>query len=462
MENTDLGTRFSVNTYATQEEVMQALKVPIIDKTWEKILDFRRYFRTNLSLKHITGASYNVCLTSLMVERICSLERKLARAMINYSKLGRVNKANFDESSKKEIIKSLAKKYNYELDEKTLNDIIRENAAEVPSKYAILLNYIKALDEIKNNFNQDINDDFFGKLYSILLGTDDLTEFYRQQEIENQLNRTLVNKFYIGIPKNSIESSMNYLISFIKNSNQSLFVKAVSAYYYLNYIKPFEFYSEEIAILVFKMILCHNDLEEVACYINMESFLSNNEEIEKYIIETQKYNLDITYFLNFVLKKFENNIENFLNSILLETTKQNINEDFNLDYQNENKGEIKKEPIVQQAVINSQQQGSSNQSNVSFTQSIAFSSIMVGLDEDEAQKFENHLKERYPELSSNQAYFYARHCTLGMNYTISQFKKCNNCAYETARTSMDKLVELGFYRKESRKNKFIYVPVKRN
>ena len=216
MENTDLGTRFSVNTYATQEEVMQALKVPIIDKTWEKILDFRRYFRTNLSLKHITGASYNVCLTSLMVERICSLERKLARAMINYSKLGRVNKANFDESSKKEIIKSLAKKYNYELDEKTLNDIIRENAAEVPSKYAILLNYIKALDEIKNNFNQDINDDFFGKLYSILLGTDDLTEFYRQQEIENQLNRTLVNKFYIGIPKNSIESSMNYLISFIK------------------------------------------------------------------------------------------------------------------------------------------------------------------------------------------------------------------------------------------------------
>ena len=141
---------------------------------------------------------------------------------------------------------------------------------------------------------------------------------------------------------------------------------------------------------------------------------------------------------------------------------QNINEDFNLDYQNENKGEIKKEPIVQQAVINNQQQGSSNQSNVSFTQSIAFSSIMVGLDEDEAQKFENHLKERYPELSSNQAYFYARHCTLGMNYTISQFKKCNNCAYETARTSMDKLVELGFYRKESRKNKFIYVPVKRN
>lgn len=67
-----------------------------------------------------------------------------------------------------------------------------------------------------------------------------------------------------------------------------------------------------------------------------------------------------------------------------------------------------------------------------------------------------------PNLSRSQAYFYARHCTLGMSYTISQFKKEVGCAYETARTSMDNLVVLGYYRKEMLRNKFIYTPVKKN
>jgi len=48
-----------------------------------------------------------------------------------------------------------------------------------------------------------------------------------------------------------------------------------------------------------------------------------------------------------------------------------------------------------------------------------------------------------------------------MSYTINQFQKEIGCAYETARTSMDHLVELGFYRKEMYKKKFIYLPVKR-
>lgn len=44
---------------------------------------------------------------------------------------------------------------------------------------------------------------------------------------------------------------------------------------------------------------------------------------------------------------------------------------------------------------------------------------------------------------------------------FAQYKKLLHCAYETARTSMDNLVELGFYRKEKLNNKFIYTPVSR-
>ena len=48
------------------------------------------------------------------------------------------------------------------------------------------------------------------------------------------------------------------------------------------------------------------------------------------------------------------------------------------------------------------------------------------------------------------------------SYTVDQYKKCVGCAYETARSSMNNLVLLGYYKKEILKKKFVYIPVKRN
>ena len=64
-----------------------------------------------------------------------------------------------------------------------------------------------------------------------------------------------------------------------------------------------------------------------------------------------------------------------------------------------------------------------------------------------------------PMIRKDQAYFYAHHRTEGCFYTIGQYKEYADCAYETARTSMDFLVSCGFYRKELLKNKYVYTPV---
>ncbi|MFA6739132.1 MAG: IMCp domain-containing protein [Bacilli bacterium] len=77
------------------------------------------------------------------------------------------------------------------------------------------------------------------------------------------------------------------------------------------------------------------------------------------------------------------------------------------------------------------------------------------LDSDEYAK---HLMELNPLIRDHQARFYATHRTKGRYYTIGQFKEFANCAYETARTSMDFLTTLGLYRKEQLKNKFVYTP----
>ena len=70
-----------------------------------------------------------------------------------------------------------------------------------------------------------------------------------------------------------------------------------------------------------------------------------------------------------------------------------------------------------------------------------------------------NLLEQDPFLKKGQAHFYVRHCTMGKYYTIQQYKKCEGCVYETARTSMDNLAKLGYYRREQVKNKFVYTPI---
>ena len=43
-----------------------------------------------------------------------------------------------------------------------------------------------------------------------------------------------------------------------------------------------------------------------------------------------------------------------------------------------------------------------------------------------------------------------------------EYKREQNVVYETARTSMDNLANLGFYKKEQIRNKFVYTPVVRD
>ena len=97
----------------------------------------------------------------------------------------------------------------------------------------------------------------------------------------------------------------------------------------------------------------------------------------------------------------------------------------------------------------------------SIPQGLAVDFIPSKIDEKEAQRLEEHLLETDYNLKKGEAKFYARHCTLGMYYTIEQYRKCVKCVYETARTSMDHLAKLGYYNKTQVGKKFVYTPVKR-
>lgn len=78
----------------------------------------------------------------------------------------------------------------------------------------------------------------------------------------------------------------------------------------------------------------------------------------------------------------------------------------------------------------------------------------------ESKQFEAVNKEvlvyKYPQLRLYQIEFFLNHDQIGFSYTIKQFMEYCQVSYETARYSLDELVDMGWYVKIKAGKKFIY------
>lgn len=529
MGGQELSMKFSNDIYATRADVKREMKTGLIDGIWNEILKYRSNFNNVLKLRHVDSTAYVVCLTPKIAERVNTIERKLLKLSKNYTDLCKIRtEKEFDIISKTKILKTIGKLYNIETNESLLYSISNGSLTNVSPEFLILTRYLKCLDEIGNFASKEIDDNTIGTFYSYLLGTEDLTEYYRTKDFENKFSKYITGRVYLGIPYGIIDRSMEQLLNFIQYSDISGFIKAICTFYYLYYVKPFETHNEEIAILMLKKILAFNDYDKVASLINFEELLMNKDELESVVFECQR-TYDLTYFLSYCLNAIDKLVADALDDVA-NAEKIGVRHDFyqNDSYQNnipslnrtnmlddgvtkvegtkvnESVTTIPKETIQPQEPVSSSfetkptevvppvqeanktvvqivekidesefkttpsQQTFAHESvsnepgvMVNFAQNIAISNLPTGLSEEEASKLENHLLELNPYLTRGQAYFYARHCTIGMCYTISQYKKEVGCAYETARCSMDNLVTLGYYVKKQLKNKYIYTPVKK-
>lgn len=554
MAASDYIRKFSNEIYATKNDVVREMKTPLVDGIWTQILEYRGTFYETLSLTNYDSTRFAICLTPTISKKINAFERKLTSIMNKYSSLQR-NYANdfFKLKTYKKILKIIAKKYKIDTQDTVLEGIINGTIVNnLPNEQSVLQKYYACLKDIEENFLQDIDENTLGDFYSKLMGTEDLTEYYRKSDA-NRLNGYSIGRLKIGIAPKNIESAVDQLIKFINYDNQSLLVKAVATFYYIYYIKPFENYSEEIALLMLKKVLAYNDVNQVAALLVFEAILESKDELENKLADCQKY-CDLTYLVNYVLIKVEPYIDQIdddiaesqtitikkelyqadpepveekpnepvftrgdlttsipivnrevekrplsneeINNTLIsndesaepekiheeihvseepweeEVSTENIVENTTAPVEQTNEvavenvkplsgRTIEEEQAIKELERPTQPTLSSND-KVIFSQNIAISNVPTGLSEEEASKLETHLMEMNPNLSHGQAYFYARHCTIGMYYTVDQYKKCVGCAYETARSSMNNLVLLGYYKKQLLKKKFVYLPVKRN
>ena len=207
-----------------------------------------------------------------------------------------------------------------------------------------------------------------------------------------------------------------------------------------------------------KYTLAHADNEDVAAFLPLEALFNEDysDSIRKMSLESEM-KLDFTYLVNHLLGYFDEwvdsldeNLSHYDSKIIYQELHRSDNDlpkvDRNVKVSVPSTPFIPKEEKVELENV------------ITYERKVSLPTMPVGLDENDASMVAQHLLELYPTLKRGQAEFYSRHCTLGKYYTIGMYKKENNCAYETARTSMDNLASLGFYKKENIRNKFVYTP----
>ena len=496
MAGNDLAMRFTEDKYATKNEVARELRVTSVDTFWANIQAYRSHFYHYLSIRTIEKNMLVFCGCPAVNTLVNNIEMRLMRVNREYamvlpnSKQYRVLNKYFN----KDILESLNKFEQLQVGDDFIASVLRNEVVSAIPNNMLLVNYMKALNYIKSAYVNPINEDFLAGVYGKLIGTDELTEFYRLNEDRNPENRVLIDRVYTCAPTNLIGDMMNSLFSFISNSTLPTSLKAIVTLFYVNYIKPFARYSSEVAILMAKAILAHDAFGDTVIDLPLEKMLLlPSEEEAKIYVEVQK-TADVTYFVNYALKYLNKYCDGIFD-LIAQSKADELREDFyQVDEKEEKEEEFLPEPEEEQIslfdsepetkeeptpapMVNEKPQEPTYKEEVTqpvieqpkkktvkvqyVQEELAVSYIPVALDEKQAVLLEQDLLERDPELKKGEARFYARHCTKGKKYTIAQYKKFNRCAYETARTSMDHLAELLYYRKEKIKNKYVYIPVER-
>ena len=388
-------------------------------------------------------------------------------------------------------VKTVANSLLIDISDQEARNIATNNISAISPEKLILQDYSSLLNELLLRQSVStlsaISDYLYDIVSELVPNFSDSSSIYRTKSLYPQkLNYSSV---YDESPVRLIEPLMNNLFNYLVNSKQGFILKIAITIFYINYVKPFEAYNELISSLLAKYILLNNDLEAIASFIDFESILVKEPKLTSAIEETQKAS-DLTYFLVYFLDKLNEKLDNLIDNLIsIEATavkdeyygiQKPTNEFAHVMSEEELKAapfepkgnpednlftpKTTEEKVVvapEEPKVEQETNSVEDPEGIKFIRNAAITSLTYAYSEEEARKVEQSITESNPNISRPQAYFYARHCTVGKYYTISQYKKEVGCAYETARNAMDKLVSEGYYAKEPYKNKFLYTPIKR-
>lgn len=425
------GRRFTEDAYATKDEVKAVYNQQNIDDVWKNVLTYRSFYDTETDLKDNNGLSYKICLSKSLSSKAYKLERNLCNSIFRYVLLKDSLKKEFAIQKETEALKSTALSINQPVTDNMIRKIVLDEIETIPSSLFVLKAFHEGYQYAMNLQRLDLQ---AMETINCLVSGDSLekkTPHYRKAVLNDVLNPLKT------CPAEEIPQKLDALFSFLGQEEVPLILRALSIPYVFFSLRPFEFYNEETACLVAKAFLKTNGLDMVGFVVNIESICYATSNVFFDRLKLVETSLDLTYvlqrFLSFVLQN-----EETISTSLSEFSIQNISQSEQI-----------------------REGRTSIQNDIKVEEGHEYALPTFPLDDslETIEARSRKLKEIHPQLKPKQAHFYAGHCTIGLHYTIDQFKKEEKTVYETARTSMEDLANRGFYKKELIGKRFVYTPI---
>lgn len=468
----DVGVRFSEETYATKDEVKAAYNMTMIDHLWEKVVLYRKNYSHLLCLKNADNNPFTLVLTRAIQSQLGIAERRLSKVLCRYNSLGTELRLTVRRSLLAGFLKKIAESYEIEITDEMLTHLISRDLSAFPASYTPLYDYLSAYEYFFEHHFDPFDYRVLVHINKRLAGEKEIDRLnlepsFRQEEIETP-HYFQVNYIYKAAPIGELPHLVEDLCEFAVDDSLSPIARAVLATFYIDYIKPFDFYNESTASLFAKLILARADYEEAGFFLSLEALsFAASEPLKAVKAECQK-TLDLTYYLDSFLAFLNSDIDEVL-ALIEQAESRLIAAEQLSGVQLEAVPETSSRPSA--AVMPPSSAADSEVKNSVVNENliaefqgkreVALPVFPAGVDDQAVAAIVENLLEVYPYLKKTQAHFYATHCTIGKHYTIAQFRKQEGVAYETARTSMDFLADQGFYAKSQVRNKFVYTPVPR-
>ena len=469
MSNDSLQVRFTDEKYSMRIDVARALGTNLIDGIWNNILEYRKQFQIVLPIKDITKMPLTLTCGKKVNELSKEVEDAIARldvALANQpARKDNAALYAFTHEMKRLELSNIARLRNIQINDIAIGNIISKRAVDM--KFNHLVNYFNALEKIVPV--SKVTEDLLADYYSKLLGQAELTSFYRTSSINSSSERVMIDRLYGSAPANEIEEMMKGVLALANSNNLPYSVRATLVYYLVNYIKPFEKYNEEMAIIFAKLVMPDFNKTGYLKLIPIERMATQRTFEYSSICRDIQKNKDVTYVALLLLEVILETIQSALDRLAVLSVQKAGEVYYGGEETKKTKEAETPQPKVETSVEiktdNETQVIPSKKSKKDKEQPIVFERYSTPINteevsEKELKRRENDMLESDPTLKVGQAKFYVRHCTPGKYYTIEQYKKAIGCVYETARTSMDSLAKKGYYQREKVNNKkFVYTPI---
>lgn len=422
MVRNDEGKKFTDDAYARKEDVRALYNISDIAPIWSKVLSYRSFFNEECELQDKEGNHYQVCLTKKILSLSYNLQRKLRNDKRMLSSLSKEGQDQFLFQRKKNALSLTAKKNGINITNSTLDSITGGTRESLSSSLFLIQAYADAYRKETGVCSFSI--DSIHQINNCLLGKEEEENPSLREKPSEDLFNTLSD-----FPVERIPSAMDCLNRFLNQDSIPLLLRALGILYFFFSVRPYAYFNEETAALAAKVFLSSSGLGLTGYSLDFESIAFSKDFQRRKSCETS---LDLTYFLLPALNYMSHSQEAGqallvnLKNIPVETSTEETKTDIPVE-------------------------------NRTRAQALPF--FPKGKNAREVEETARNLRQIYPYLKKKQAHFYAGHCTIGLHYTIEQFKRCEDTVYETARTSREGLAQRGFYKKEMLGKKFVYTPI---